>query len=62
MHERENFYGEKGEPLWTRMPSAEELQSRIESMRRYRVSIKKAASSGQNSPDSDDSELSILAE
>lgn len=31
-HERENFYGEKGEPQWT-LPSLEELKERIAQLR-----------------------------
>lgn len=34
--ERENFYGEKGEPQWTGMPSSEEVRALIERMRSYR--------------------------
>jgi hypothetical protein len=57
--ERENFYGEKGEPQWTRMPSSEEIRALIESMRSYRESVKKISAIDRKS---DDSVLSILDE
>lgn len=33
--ERENWYGEKGEPQWSRIPSAQELQGLVDQLKRY---------------------------